>query len=286
MTPSSFRRASGESDVRPYPDCVVRQLNTLTSEFYAHEADSFSATRQAPWHGWNRAWDIITAEEAGLFKQPFSLLDLGCGNLRFEAFLAEKASVPFVAHGIDNCAALLSESPAGVTVDFTELDIVESLLDGTFIQRLPRSECGLAVAFGLMHHLPTFALRVRTLQALVGALRPGGFALVSFWQFLHENRLAAKAEAVTKKGRARYELPAFAPGDYLLGWQDNSQVFRFCHHATDDEIDGLLAEAAKLEQPAATPAFFREVARFSADGKAGNLNRYVLLQRLGPTAHR
>lgn len=72
-------------------------------------------------------------------------------------------------------------------------------------------------------------------------------------------------------------------------------MYRFCHHTTDDEIDRLLADAAPFPMAADTPASpptihaagtaplpapsFREVAQFSADGKQGNLNRYVVLRR-------
>ena len=94
---------------------------------------------------------------------------------------------------------------------------------------------------------------------------------MSFWQFLRDGRIAAKAAAVTDRGRETHGLPAFAPGDYLLGWQHAEDVYRFCHHATDGEIDGLVAGFS-------LPC--REIIRFSADGKHDDLNRYVVLQRL------
>ena len=156
-------------------------------------------------------------------------------------------------------------------VDFRPFDIVESLLDGSFANRLPYGTCDLAVAFGLMHHLPTFALRTEALAALLRSLRPGGFAIASFWQFLNDARLAGKAAAVTDEGRAAHSLPPFGPGDHLLGWQHAEDVYRFCHHATDGEIDGLIAGFS-------LPC--REIIRFSADGRHGDLNRYVVLQRL------
>ena len=46
-----------------YSPQVIRKLNALTSDFYAREAASFSATRQAPWHGWEKAWELITAHD-------------------------------------------------------------------------------------------------------------------------------------------------------------------------------------------------------------------------------
>ena len=176
--------------------------------------------------------------------------------------------------------------PEKTIVDLRALDIVESLLDGTFADRLPRNSHDLAVAFGLMHHLPTFALRARVLEGILGSLRPGGFAVVSFWQFLNDPRLAAKAATVTAEGRAAHCLPTFQENDFLLGWQHAEGTYRFCHHTPEDEIDALLAAIREPSAPStsgctsAAPLPFCEIARFSADGKLGNLNRYLILQRL------
>ena len=248
-----------------YSPQIIRKLNALTSDFYAREAASFSATRQAPWHGWEKAWELITAPDAaqGPFPShaavrdslssraarvpddgagdsgaPLTILDLGCGNLRFERFLAEHTNAPLRITALDNCPDLASPAigalsaafphspssssaasktkggdasgqganlPEKTTVDLRALDIVESLLDGTFADRLPRNSCDLAVAFGLMHHLPTFALRARVLEGLLGSLRPGGFAIVSFWQFLNDARLAAKAAAAKEETALKAE---------------------------------------------------------------------------------
>lgn len=274
-----------------YPVDIVRKLSALTSEFYGHEAASFSATRQTPWHGWDEAWRIIVEESPELTAKPLIALDLGCGNLRFERFLSERVREPVAVHALDNCAALPKDELDApllsdhLDVAFREIDLVEHLLDSPDIPLVNPGTCNIAVAFGLMHHLPTFALRVRIIQELIGALRPGGFAIASFWQFLNDPRIAAKAAAITVEGRAARHLPPFGPGDHLLGWQHAQDVYRFCHHTTDSEIDKLLTHARE-EATRADPESltFREVARFSADGKEGNLNRYVVLQRRGPQA--
>ena len=195
-----------------YDAATIRQLNTLTSEFYAREAASFSATRQSPWHGWERAWDAAAAADPTLARRALSVLDLGCGNLRFERFLAERAGGPLAVTAVDNCTPLVKDGrqpaprpaspqaagrqrasadsldsavpphakqgPAAserAMVDFRPFDIVESLLDGSFANRLPYGTCDLAVAFGLMHHLPTFALRTEALAALIRIRRPGSY---------------------------------------------------------------------------------------------------------------
>lgn len=336
VSASGATTAQSASQPDAYSPQVIRKLNDLTSDFYAREAASFSATRQAPWHGWERVWKLITAHDAvqnpfpshaarvpdddtGDSGAPLTILDLGCGNLRFERFLAERTNAPLRVTALDNCPDLASPEigalsaafphslrsssaasktkeedasgqganpPEKTIVDLRALDIVESLLDSTFADRLPRNSHDLAVAFGLMHHLPTFALRARVLEGLLGSLRPGGFAVVSFWQFLNDPRLAAKAATVTAEGRAAHCLPTFQENDFLLGWQHTEGTYRFCHHTPEDEIDALLAAIREPSAPStsgctsAAPLPFREIARFSADGKQENLNRYLILQRL------
>ncbi|RDC47403.1 hypothetical protein CQJ32_04155 [Adlercreutzia equolifaciens subsp. celatus] len=336
VSASGATTAQSASQPDAYSPQVIRKLNDLTSDFYAREAASFSATRQAPWHGWERVWKLITAHDAvqdpfpshaarvpddgaGDSGAPLTILDLGCGNLRFERFLAARTNAPLRVTALDNCPDLASPEigalsaafphslrsssaasktkeedasgqganpPEKTIVDLRALDIVESLLDGTFADRLPRNSHDLAVAFGLMHHLPTFALRARVLEGLLGSLRPGGFAVVSFWQFLNDPRLAAKAATVTAEGRAAHCLPTFHENDFLLGWQHAEGTYRFCHHTPEDEIDALLAAIREPSAPSTSgcappaPLPFREIARFSADGKLGNLNRYLILQRL------
>ena len=261
----------------------------------------------------------IPDDYASNSKDSLAVLDLGCGNLRFERFLAERTNAPLRVTALDNCPDLASPEidalsaafphslrsssaasktkeedasgqganpPEKTIVDLRALDIVESLLDSTFADRLPRNSHDLAVAFGLMHHLPTFALRARVLEGILGSLRPGGFAVVSFWQFLNDPRLAAKAATVTAEGRAAHCLPTFQENDFLLGWQHAEGTYRFCHHTPEDEIDALLAAIREPSAPSTSgcappaPLPFREIARFSADGKLGNLNRYLILQRL------
>lgn len=276
---------SAASAPSPYDAATLRHLNALTAAFYRREAASFSATRQTPWHGWEKALSVIGAAGPDLFGAPLRLLDLGCGNLRFERFLAEREVDLGTVVAVDNCEPLVAQAARGETVaeiaaanapslphslDFRSFDLVESLLDGTFEQRLPRNSCDLAVTFGLMHHLADPTHRSRLLAGLLRSLRPGGFAVLSFWQFLNEPRLAAKAAETTAEGRDALGLSPFRENDFLLGWQHAEGVYRFCHHAPEEEIDGLLA-AVSLP--------LRELTRFSADGKHGNLNRYVVLQR-------
>lgn len=268
-------------------DTLARQLAALTRQFYARTAPSFSATRQQPWDGWEQLWGrIAPLAEPHDLGRPLRVLDVGCGNLRFERFLAQHAEGPVEAWGVDNCPALMAEGAAHAAAErgaagrlaahLVELDLAGALLDGAapdaLAARFGAPPADLAVAFGFLHHVPSAEARARLLRALVQAVRPGGLVAVSLWQFADDERLGPKAEQATTRARKLLGLPALPPGDYLLGWQDDPSIFRYCHSFAEAEVDGLAR--------AATPEA-REVARFPADGKSGKLNRYLVLRRNG-----
>ena len=249
------------------------RLSKLTSEFYAQVAESFSATRQAPWSGWRRVY-----EECLLGRDSeLRVCDVACGNLRFERFVAERRAAAGAAGGLrvfafDNCDALEAGSFINnASILYTHTDVVGLLHEGSELgDVLGESVCDVAVCFGFMHHLPLSLWRARVLEALVGCVEPGGFVAVSFWQLSRSPKLLEKARAFTEDKVPELGIRGLGQGDWLLGWQDRTDVVRYCHDFSEEEIDELTAHVGGVAQ---------EVARFSADGATDNLNRYVILQK-------
>ena len=238
---------------------TAQRMSALTSEFYALVGDSFSRTRASAWPGWERVLDLLASRGEGL-----EVLDVACGNLRFE-----RALFPRVPHAhvqaIDSCDAMAQDDDPRIS--FAHCDIAEVLLGGADLPVL--SPCDAAVCFAFMHHLPLFEQRVRLMEALVGAVKPGGVVAVSFWQFADDERLMRKAQAATEEAREQHDLRGLGAGDYLMGWQDVPGVYRFCHHCSDDEIDRLIDAVPQA----------RVAERYRADGMSGELNQYVILER-------
>ncbi len=238
----------------------ARRMGDLTTTFYQRVGSSFSATRQSPWAGWRRLLDLVRPY---LGDSP-AVLDLACGNLRFERFLAGEGIAARV-WALDNNDELMSAGePDGMAAKALHLDVLGTLCEGRRLSgafgRLGVPACDLAVCFGFMHHVPLAAQRREVLRSLVGAVRPGGVVAVSLWQFARDPRLMAKAQPVDDG----------APGDYLLGWQHETDVWRFCHSFGEDEVDTLVDACGSQAA---------ELARFSADGRRGDLNRYLVLRR-------
>ena len=265
--------ADGDA-TRDAEEVLALRLCALTGEFYRANAESFSQTRQSPWQGWVRLLEVMDSVAK---QKPLRVLDLACGNLRFERYLADALPCKMLSgYAVDNCDPLVeagerNESDALSRMSFQNLDAIERLSAGCLREALeaPDASCDLAVSFGFMHHVPLERWRVELLRALIAKVRPGGFVAVSFWRFLNSDKLARKAEETTSRARAELGIPELSPNDYLLGWQDTQGLYRYCHHFDEPEIERLLAMVADSADL---------VSRFEADGKTGNLNEYVVLR--------
>lgn len=324
MSGENAALGQGTANPKAMTRTTMRALCQLNTEFYKRNAASFSQTRTAPWEGWRRcmaACGFDDSDEAAL-GQPEnaqtadSVLDIACGNLRFEAFLANTyPHIDWSFFAVDNCEPLVASGQEDIAkkVHFTCEDIVSNLLEA-----LPAAEPAnipalaaatpfdLVVSFGFLHHIPSFDLRRQFLLEALSQVKPGGYLVVSFWQFLNDHAKRAKIEQTHVEALALFagcaetrtndrealdrgvgssssdnpnpsclKPPAFfagslEPNDYFLGWKNEPGNYRYCHHFSNEEIDRIIAALA----PHATV-----VESFSADGKPGNLNRYVVFKR-------
>lgn len=324
MSGESAALGQGTANPKAMTRATVRALCQLNTEFYEHNAASFSQTRTAPWEGWRRCMAACGFDDSdgAALDQPVdaqiadSVLDIACGNLRFEAFLANAyPHIDWSFFAVDNCEPLVASGQEDIAkkVHFTCEDIVSDLLEG-----LPAAEPAnipalaaatpfdLVVSFGFLHHIPSFDLRQRFLLEALSQVKPGGYLVVSFWQFLNDPAKRAKIEQTHAEALAFFESDAetcandrdaldrgavsssssdpdlsylkppailadsLEPNDYFLGWKNEPGNYRYCHHFSGEEIDRIIAALA----PHATV-----VESFSADGKPGNLNRYVVFKR-------
>ena len=256
-------------------EVLALRLCALTGEFYRANAESFSQTRQSPWQGWVRLLEVMDARAAE--RELLRVLDVACGNLRFERYLADALPGRMLSGwAVDNCEPLVeagerSEFGPLSRIAFQNLDVIERLSGGRLWESLeaPDASRDLAVSFGFMHHVPLECWRAELLRTLIAKVRPGGFVAGSFWRFLNSDKLARKAQETTIRARAELVIPELPPNDYLLGWQDTQGLYRYCHHFDELEIERLLAAVADSAEL---------VSRFEADGKTGNLNEYVVLR--------
>jgi tRNA (uracil-5-)-methyltransferase TRM9 len=195
------------------PD-VRAQLQELTADFYRFHAHSFDESRKGAWNSWGAILNEI---------RPFkSILDLGCGNGRFAAFLDEHVE-DFDYTGIDAEPAFIDAARARYpSHTFTEAQL-DNEIDGSY---------DAIVSFGVFHHVPGFNERVALLQRLAKALRNGGHIAVSLWQPLLLDNFDKKVALRTVDGVEH--------NDYLLGWNGDFDHVRYCHHFDEPEITDLI----------------------------------------------
>lgn len=242
-------------------------LNELTQSFYRSCAASFSATREHPWHGWQRVLELLPAP----CPERLSLLDLACGNMRFERYLEQTRPASRIkAYLVDSCAPLLSSAhPLACT---EARSFVRDLLGAPGPERIPAQipACDLSVCFGFMHHVPGKRKRIELLTELLGRTTAQGLCALSFWQFEKDERLSRKADVATRACLAAYPELQLEQGDRLLGWKGEQGVYRYCHSFSDEELSSM---ALQVEGQAEL------IATYEADGKAGNLNRYLVFRK-------
>lgn len=282
-------------------------LIQLNNTFYREHAASFSDTRQAPWPGWIRTMDVALKQlDIEAIERPLRVFDLACGNMRFEHFLSggllmakgaraddpqTDESFPIEFYGVDSCQDLAIDARGHAlripNLHFQELDVLDALMKlnpacpPSTLFDAPLAD--VTVCFGFMHHVPSGEYRVRVLDALVRQTRPGGIIAISFWEFMNDERMAKKA--VRAEARAEltppfegYDSAQFEVGDHLIGWQNDRHAYRYCHHFDDAQITELVHGVRTFYKSGEVPV--RELERFHADGRSGDLNRYVILKRL------
>ncbi len=131
---------------------------------YERIGTHFSKTRANPWP---EVEDFLQGREGEVG------LDIGCGNGRHTALLAERCER---AVGLDASTALLAAARERAGVELISGDA----------SRLPLCADTVAVAVyvATLHHLPEGA-RAASLEELNRVLAPGGRALVSVWSTTH-----------------------------------------------------------------------------------------------------
>lgn len=271
----------------------AQMLCQLNNDFYRDQAVSFSDTRHAKWPGWECCLKAVSS--VFLDQSNSVVLDVACGNLRFEKFLASQLLERHIqVWALDSCDELLPQTCAGTLVEkvnadgadtpdatdvhlqinYLHCDVMEAIGSSkAFTYGIPQAD--ISVSFGFMHHVPLPEWRVQLLNSLIEATKPGGFVCVSFWEFLADEELAAKAYKTHERALVElgpvwgFSSADFNDGDFLLGWRNTPGAYRYCHSFSTSEVDALIATVSSRAEC---------VARFRADGRTETLNEYIVLQ--------
>jgi SAM-dependent methyltransferase len=245
---------------------TARRLNAINRTFYTVVADDFDSTRSGAWGGW---MTLLPTLRPLAVRQQVRILDAGCGNGRFGAFLAahlfQGRSIPLIYHGVDNNPLLLAKAAAlrhafpNLTARFEQRDLLD----------LPAFEDSydLIALMAVLHHIPGRERRARLVAHLAERLSVGGLMVFTSWRFYEYARFRRRIAAWDADLTDKVE-----PGDFLLDWRRGQHAglpaLRYCHHIDDAEQDALIAATG-----------LQVVLSFRADGEGDRANAYVALRR-------
>ncbi len=209
------------------------------------------------------------------------LLDLACGNLRFERFMIdEHPEIALSVNAVDSEEALVFDLMKSLDslqdLNYQHLNITQALKTERELENtLEAPICDISVCFGFLHHVPQSLWRKRLLQALIKRTCKKGLIMVTFWQFADSATKLAKLQESTKKAAAelKIDIEELADNDFILGWQNKANTWRYCHYFDDEEIKQIVSFLEKMGN-------IRLASTFCADGKTGKQNRYIILERL------
>lgn len=243
---------------------TAARLNAINLAFYREHADEFNAARERPWAGWSPLPELLRAR--GICRDP-DVLDVGCGNARFGAFLCAERVPPRRYVGVDASAELLAHARARALpgASFSVADFVGADPEAA----LPAGPFTLVALFGVLHHVPGAERRRALALALARRVEPRGLLVLAAWQ---GDASAWKRERVVpweewnRSASEPVDPAQLEPGDCLLAWGSSRQGVRFCHFVDDAELEALLG---------ALPCEL--LSSWRADGHEARQNRYFAL---------
>ena len=237
---------------------ITDRLLRINAQFYQDYASPFSATRQRLQPGVQRIIPLIPPEA--------SILDLGCGNGEFWLCLFRNG---FYGHyvGLDFSPQLLEIArensrkaflPSISAPFFQQAD----LSTDTWANCLPEGMASFILAFAVLHHIPSTALRIKILKKVRLLLKAGGQFIHSEWQFLNSSRLRERIQPWSTVGLNESDVEE---GDFLLDWRREGHGVRYVHHFTPVELEALAQECS-----------FTVREQYASDGEGGRLGLYQI----------
>jgi SAM-dependent methyltransferase len=234
---------------------IIERLIAINREFYSKFASAFSETRSSAQTRLDRI--VAYIGDAG------KVLDIGCGNGRLaERLEHEGKRLAYV--GVDASPELIAIASArkpplrNTLAEFFIADITQPSWSLPFANQ----SFDLAVALAVLHHVPSFDLRVAALRDIHALLKPDSRLILSNWAFDRNERQRKRIVPWQSVGFDERELEE---GDALLVWKRGGAGYRYCHLITKEEMVRL-AEASG----------FQVVKQYYADAK---LNLYGVLKR-------
>jgi tRNA (uracil-5-)-methyltransferase TRM9 len=233
---------------------TAARLIEINRDFYERFGGPFSATRRRIQPGVRRVLDSLKGDE--------SILDLGCGNGELARELARSGHRgPYL--GVDFSLPLLRDAeslPEGFSARFVQADLTQLSVISDQVSIV--GGWPVVSAFAVLHHIPSYELRLSILRIVRELLKDDGRFIHSNWQFLDSEKLKARTQPWEA---AAIPSSAVDAGDFLLDWRSGGKGLRYVHHFDEKELDEL-----------ADASGFHVADTFYSDGEGGRLGLYQI----------
>lgn len=211
----------------------AKLLMQKTKEGYDEISEEFSVTRK---NMWPELGDLDK-----YVKEGDKVLDIGCGNGRLYRFLATK-NINYT--GLDVSSKLIRiarETFKGECVEF-------KTFDGLNVECSDQLACGFDTVYCLatLPHLPGEALRLKFLENLRKASKPGAKIIITCWNLWQARFIRPHIDMVFNLiidkalGKDQYDW-----GDLYILWhkQSGKTISRYYHAFTISELNSILKKA-------------------------------------------
>jgi len=176
-------------------------LNKTVSNFYKHNAENFSKTRNNPWPATKAFLDSIDSGD--------SVLDIGCGNGR-NLFYRSDIEITGLELSEELCQIVKSRGGKVVCGNMINLPFEDNSFD--FI-----------ICIAVYHHLDNNEDRTKALKEMYRVLKPGGRVFIQVW---------AMEQPISSRRK-------FLKRDTLVPWKnkDGTIMLRYYHIYPKGELE-------------------------------------------------
>lgn len=203
---------------------IVKKILESTPELYNKIAPDFYQTRKKPWP----ITDFIKSH----LDNAKNIIDLGCGSGRLAQLISDKQNYL----GLDNSEALIKIAKNNYynrkNVNFQVQDIINP--------NLPENKFDLALFIAVIHHIPTFELRLQILNNIKKSLAENGLIIITSWNLWQKDYRRHLFNYKLKI--IKYKIFNF--NDAFIPWKIQGQTeTRYVHSFSKGELKKLLQTA-------------------------------------------